>query len=199
MLCTIWFDLPIALSNLSNTLLSKNEQDSIQLLSSLCKTIQSEYSKLTLQFSSLSLDQNSSSFLIFNTQMIQFNKERIDLQCKCIKQSIQLISKLMTYIETSIQDQKDNDNIMKDVLIKIKYLLKITRIINDKSKEEIRKTKIKKEKKFFTMLLSFTEKIQKKLYEISNNFIHKEINNPKENKSITNNPNTNSTPEQIKL
>jgi hypothetical protein len=131
--------------------------------------------------------------------MIQFNKERIDLQCKCIKQSIQLISKLMTYIETSIQDQKDNDNIMKDVLIKIKYLLKITRIINDKSKEEIRKTKIKKEKKFFTMLLSFTEKIQKKLYEISNNFIHKEINNPKENKSITNNPNTNSTPEQIKL
>lgn len=199
MLCTIWFDLPIALSNLSNTLLSKNEQDSIQLLSSLCKTIQSEYSKLTLQFSSLSLDQNSSSFLIFNTQMIQFNKERIDLQCKCIKQSIQLISKLMTYIETSIQDQKDNDNIMKDVLIKIKYLLKITRIINDKSKEEIRKTKIKKEKKFFTMLLSFTEKIQKKLYEISNNFIHKEINNPKENKSITNNPNTNLTPEQIKL
>lgn len=199
MLCTIWFDLPIALSNLSNTLLSKNEQDSIQLLSSLCKTIQSEYSKLTLQFSSLSLDQNSSSFLIFNTQMIQFNKERIDLQCKCIKQSIQLISKLMTYIETSIQDQKDNDNIMKDVLIKIKYLLKITRIINDKSKEEIRKTKIKKEKKFFTMLLSFTEKIQKKLYEISNNFIHKEINNPKENKSITNNPNTNSTSEQIKL
>lgn len=199
MLCTIWFDLPIALSNLFNTLLSKNEQDSIQLLSSLCKTIQSEYSKLTLQFSSLSLDQNSSSFLIFNTQMIQFNKERIDLQCKCIKQSIQLISKLMTYIETSIQDQKDNDNIMKDVLIKIKYLLKITRIINDKSKEEIRKTKIKKEKKFFTMLLSFTEKIQKKLYEISNNFIHKEINNPKENKSITNNPNTNSTPEQIKL
>jgi hypothetical protein len=131
--------------------------------------------------------------------MIQFNKERIDLQCKCIKQSIQLISKLMTYIETSIQDQKDNDNIMKDVLIKIKYLLKITRIINDKSKEEIRKTKIKKEKKFFTMLLSFTEKIQKKLYEISNNFIHKEINNPKENKSITNNPNTNLTPEQIKL
>ena len=199
MLCTIWFHLPIALSNLSNTLLSKNEQDSIQLLSSLCKTIQSEYSKLTLQFSSLSLDQNSSSFLIFNTQMIQFNKERIDLQCKCIKQSIQLISKLMTYIETSIQDQKDNDNIMKDVLIKIKYLLKITRIINDKSKEEIRKTKIKKEKKFFTMLLSFTEKIQKKLYEISNNFIHKEINNPKENKSITNNPNTNSTSEQIKL
>jgi hypothetical protein len=199
MLCTIWFDLPIALSNLSNTLLSKNEQDSIQLLSSLCKTIQSEYSKLTLQFSSLSLDQNSPSFLIFNTQMIQFNKERIDLQCKCIKQSIQLISKLMTYIETSIQDQKDNDNIMKDVLIKIKYLLKITRIINDKSKEEIRKTKIKKEKKFFTMLLSFTEKIQKKLYEISNNFIHKEINNPKENKSITNNPNTNLTPEQIKL
>ena len=199
MLCTIWFDLPIALSNLSNTLLSKNEQDSIQLLSSLCKTIQSEYSKLTLQFSSLSLDQNSSSFLIFNTQMIQFNKERIDLQCKCIKQSIQLISKLMTYIETSIQDQKDNDNIMKDVLIKIKYLLKITRIINDKSKEEIRKTKIKKEKKFFTMLLSFTEKIQKKLYEISNNFIQKEINNPKENKSITNNPNTNSTSEQIKL
>ena len=199
MLCTIWFDLPIALSNLSNTLLSKIEQDSIQLLSSLCKTIQSEYSKLTLQFSSLSLDQNSSSFLIFNSQMIQFNKERIDLQCKCIKQSIQLISKLMTYIETSIQDQKDNDNIMKDVLIKIKYLLKITRIINDKSKEEIRKTKIKKEKKFFTMLLSFTEKIQKKLYEISNNFIHKEINNPKENKSITNNPNTNSNPEQIKL
>ena len=199
MLCTIWFDLPIALSNLSNTLLSKNEQDSIQLLSSLCKTIQSEYSKLTLQFSSLSLDQNSSSFLIFNTQMIQFNKERIDLQCKCIKQSIQLISKLMTYIETSIQDQKDNDNIMKDVLIKIKYLLKITRIINDKSKEEIRKTKIKKEKKFFTMLLSFTEKIQKKLYEISNNFIHKEINNAKETKSITNNPNTNSTSEQIKL
>ena len=199
MLCTIWFDLPIALSNLSNTLLSKIEQDSIQLLSSLCKTIQSEYSKLTLQFSSLSLDQNSSSFLIFNSQMIQFNKERIDLQCKCIKQSIQLISKLMTYIETSIQDQKDNDNIMKDVLIKIKYLLKITRIINDKSKEEIRKTKIKKEKKFFTMLLSFTEKIQKKLYEISNYFIHKEINNPKENKSITNNPNTNSNPEQIKL
>ena len=199
MLCTIWFDLPIALSNLSNTLLSKNEQDSIQLLSSLCKTIQSEYSKLTLQFSSLSLDQNSSSFLIFNTQMIQFNKERIDLQCKCIKQSIQLISKLMTYIETSIQDQKDNDNIMKDVLIKIKYLLKITRIINDKSKEEIRKTKIKKEKKFFTMLLSFTEKIQKKLYEISNNFIHKEINNAKETKSITNNPNTHSTSEQIKL
>ena len=49
------------------------------------------------------------------------------------------------------------------------------------------------------MLLSFTEKIQKKLYEISNNFIHKEINNAKETKSITNNPNTNSTSEQIKL
>ena len=122
MLCTIWFDLPIALGNLSKTLLSKIEQDSIQLLSSLCKTIESEYSKLTLQFSSLSLDPNSSSFVIFNTQMIQFNKERIDLQCKCIKQSIQLISKLMTYIETSIQNQKDNnDNIIKDVLIKINY------------------------------------------------------------------------------
>jgi hypothetical protein len=107
--------------------------------------------------------------------MLQLNKERIDLQCKCIKQSIQLISKLISYIENTISNDKDNEIKMKDVLIKIKFLLKITRIINDKSKEEIRKTKIKKEKKFFTMLLSYSEKIQKHLYEMSNNLIQKEF------------------------
>ena len=175
MLCTIWFDLPLALSNLAKTILTQTEHDSIHLLLSLSKTIQSEYSKLSLEFATLSSEINSTLFLSLHSHMLQLNKERIDLQCKCIKQSIQLISKLISYIENTIRNDKDNEIKMKDVLIKIKFLLKITRIINDKSKEEIRKTKIKKEKKFFTMLLSYSEKIQKHLYEMSNNLIQKEF------------------------
>ena len=176
MLCTIWFDLPLALSNLAKTILTQTEHDSIHLLLSLSKTIQSEYSKLSLEFATLSSEINSTLFLSLHSHMLQLNKERIDLQCKCIKQSIQLISKLISYIENTIRNEKDNEIKMKDVLIKIKFLFKITRIINDKSKEEIRKTKIKKEKKFFTMILSYSEKIQKHLYEMSNNLIQKEFN-----------------------
>lgn len=175
MLCTIWFDLPLALCNLAKTILTQTEHDSIHLLLSLSKTIQSEYSKLSLEFATLSSEINSTLFLSLYSHMSQLNKERIDLQCKCIKQSIQLISKLISYIENTIRNDKDNEIKMKDVLIKIKFLFKITRIINDKSKEEIRKTKIKKEKKFFTMLLSYSEKIQKHLYEMSNNLIQKEF------------------------
>ena len=176
MLCTIWFDLPLALSNLAKTILTQTEHDSIHLLLSLSKTIQSEYSKLSLEFATLSSEINSTLFLSLHSHMLQLNKERIDLQCKCIKQSIQLISKLISYIENTIRNEKDNEIKMKDVLIKIKFLFKITRIINDKSKEEIRKTKIKKEKKFFTMILSYSEKIQKHLYEMSNNLVQKEFN-----------------------
>ena len=132
MLCTIWFDLPLALSNLAKTILTQTEHDSIHLLLSLSKTIQSEYSKLSLEFATLSSEINSTLFLSLHSHMLQLNKERIDLQCKCIKQSIQLISKLISYIENTIRNEKDNEIKMKDVLIKIKFLFKITRIINDK-------------------------------------------------------------------
>lgn len=74
------------------------------------------------------------------------NKERIELICKCIKSSIQLISKLMKYFD-NLQNSK-NDN---ETLIQIKLLCKITRSIVNNANIEIRRTNNKREKEFFTM------------------------------------------------
>ena len=49
--------------------------------------------------------------------------------------------------------------------------MKITRIFSIKAKEEISNTKITKEKRFFNLILAYSEKTQNKLYELSTNIV----------------------------
>lgn len=93
-------------------------------------------------FSELSYNQLKN----IKDKLHDFNKERIDLICKCIKSSIQIIAKLMKYF-----DKMQNTIINNDTLIQIKLVSKITRVMINNSNIEIKKSKNKKEKEFFTM------------------------------------------------
>lgn len=75
----------------------------------------------------------------------------------------------MTRIVESIENYKSNSPL--ELLQRIKLILKITRIVLEKTKEEMQTNKGDAQNKFFTMIYAFTEKIQAKLITKSNEII----------------------------
>ena len=166
MKCTVWFDLPKALVNLSQDIISEKEKQHVSLLTSLSKNLQSEFEALSSTFVLLSPSLCQKEITLLKEKLLKLNKERVDLVCKSIKVSIQLISQFITYIE-----KNQHLVIEKEILLQIKLLMKITRIFSIKAKEEISNSKITKEKRFFNLILAYSEKTQNKLYELSTNIV----------------------------
>jgi len=147
---------------------------------------------------------------IIKVKIKQISKEKIELVCKSIKFSIQLISKIFETIQnTNININKFYSNYPNninsgikndinvnelDLLTKIKLFLKITRLIVENTNKEIEEIKTKNLNEnfanfsnlnnsieFFGMIKIYTEKIQTKLYTLSNEIVKnilkiKEIN-----------------------
>lgn len=166
MKCTVWFDLPKALVNLSQDIISEKEEKHVSLLTSLSKNLQSEFDTLSSTFVLLSPSLTQKEITLLKEKLLKLNKERVDLVCKSIKVSIQLISQFISCLEKNYHLVSD-----KEILLQIKLLMKITRIFSIKAKEEISNTKIIKEKRFFNLILAYSEKTQNKLYEISTNIV----------------------------
>ena len=99
MKCTVWFDLPKALVNLSQDIISEKEKQHVSLLTSLSKNLQSEFEALSSTFVLLSPSLCQKEITLLKEKLLKLNKERVDLVCKSIKVSIQLISQFITYIE----------------------------------------------------------------------------------------------------
>ena len=166
MKCTVWFDLPKALVNLSQDIISEKEKQHVAILTSLAKNLQSEFDTLSSTFVVLSPSLSQKEVILLKEKLLKLNKERVDLVCKSIKVSIQLISQFISYLEKNQFVVED-----KEILLQIKLLMKMTRIFSIKAKEEISNTKIVKEKRFFNLILAYSEKTQNKLYELSTNIV----------------------------
>lgn len=166
MKCTVWFDLPKAIVNLSQDIISEKEKKHVSLLTSLSKNLQSEFDTLSSTFVLLSPSLTQKEITLLKEKLLKLNKERVDLVCKSIKVSIQLISQFISYLEKNHHLVEN-----KEILLQIKLLIKITRIFSIKAKEEISNTKIIKEKRFFNLILAYCEKTQNKLYEISTDIV----------------------------
>lgn len=171
MKCTVWFDLPKALANLTQDIITEKEKQHVDCLISMAKTIQDEYDSLCSMFLNLTPSLNSLELSAIKDKLSSINKERIDLVCKNIKISIQMISKFLNYLET-----KKNSANEEETLLQIKLLMKITRVFCSNAKEEITKSKIKKEKRFFNLILVYGEKTLNKLYEVSTNIVQNVMN-----------------------
>lgn len=109
---------------------------------------------------------------MLKNKLIELKKEEINLECQNIKFSIKLMSHLLNHIENLINKEiEDNIN---DLLLKIKLFSKITRLIIEKTNEELEIDKENKQRhEFFLMIKAYTEKAQNKLYNLSNQLITK--------------------------
>lgn len=113
---------------------------------------------------------NEKKFL--KSKLIELKEEEINLKCQNIKFSIRLMSHLLNHIE-NITTKEIEDNI-NDLLLKIKLFSKITRLIIEKTNEELEIDKENKQRhEFFLMIKTYTEKAQNKLYNLSNQLITK--------------------------
>lgn len=141
---------------------------------------------------------------ILKEKLTTIHREKVQLMCQSIKFSI----KLMTRILNQIEEKKSGKEIYKldsGLLLKIKLFLKLTRLVMDNTKAEI--STIRNDKnilmnqpkqlEFFMMIQALTEKVQNKLYSISNEVIKNIITNKsvKSNNNPGNNSENNSTNE----
>ena len=83
----------------------------------------------------------------------------------------------MVKILTSFEEVEKNGPPDKEVLLKIKLFLKVSRLIVENAKSALEISKSEKESEFFSMyhfyyvrIYTFSEKVQSKLFAISNNF-----------------------------
>ena len=166
MKCTVWFDLPNALVNLSQDIVSQKEKQHVAILTTLAKNLQAEFDTLSSTFVLLSPSLSQKEVTLLKEKLMKLNKERVDLVCRSIKVSIQLISQFISYLEKDQYVVED-----KEILLQIKLLMKMTRLFSVKAKEEISGTKNGKEKRFFNLILAYSEKTQNRLYEISSSIV----------------------------
>ena len=74
-------------------------------------------------------------------------KEKAEHLCKSIK----FCTKLMVKILTSIENAENRGLLGKDLLMKIKFFLKVTRLVVENAKIALGECKSEKEREFFTM------------------------------------------------
>ena len=170
MLCTVWFDLPKSLVSLCQDIINETDKKYALLLCSNALNIQEKLNDINKIFNELRPSLKEKESLAIKEKYILLTKERIDLNCKCIKLSIKLISDFIHFLQS-----KDNSK-TQDILFQVKLLMNILRIVITKSKEEIDKTSNKKEKRFFNLILAYAKKSQNKVYELSNEILLRVMN-----------------------
>ena len=170
MLCTVWFDLPKSLVSLCQDIINEKDKKYALLLSSNALNVQEKLNDINKIYDELKPSLNEKESLAIKEKYISIKKERIELNCKCIKLSIKLISDFVHFLQS-----KENSK-TKDILFQVKLLMNILRIVITKSKEEIDKTSNKKEKRFFNLILAYAEKSQNKVYELSNEIVLRVMN-----------------------
>jgi hypothetical protein len=111
---------------------------------------------------------------LIRNKLFQLQKEKTELLCQSIKFSIKLMNKMILLIENSTQMNENRTHFESDLLMKIKLFLKITRVVMEKAKEQVKESE-GLQNEFFQMILAFNEKIQAKLYNISNIIIQTSI------------------------
>jgi hypothetical protein len=109
-------------------------------------------------------------------------REKTALVCQSIKFSTKIMNKILTAIE-KVTDVSNGQGILHssqpaDLLMKIKIFLKITRLITEQVNVEVSQSQ-GPENQFFSMIKIFTEKIQSKLYNLSNDLIKRLLSNTK--------------------
>jgi hypothetical protein len=89
-------------------------------------------------------------------KLLIIEKEKNSLVCESIKLSTKLMSKLLTSFSIHQNNEEENINIennhnlSNEILIKLKLFLKITRLVQSQTKEEIENSNEEKNK-FFSM------------------------------------------------
>ena len=84
-------------------------------------------------------------------KLYSLQKEKTDLICRNIKLLIAILSKLMSEIENTNIFSLTQSNQITDLLNRIKLLLKLTRLINEKAKEESQCAESQSEQTLFEM------------------------------------------------
>jgi hypothetical protein len=124
-----WFDLPEALKNIMENILTPEEVEYSNILHNSYKIFTGNLNTvneiLTSNFQRLSSEEMHKV-----TQRINaVHKEHADLLCKAIKFSTKLMSRLLTTVENY-----NTSTIELDILMKTKLFLKITRVVIDNAK-----------------------------------------------------------------
>jgi hypothetical protein len=91
---------------------------------------------------------DASQLELIRIKLGSLKKEKAEHLCRSIKFS----TKLMTKILSSIEHVKIPD---KDVLLKIKVFLKVTRLVVEQAKTALSECKSEKETEFFSMYFYF--------------------------------------------
>ncbi len=132
--------------------------------------------------------QNSSKddLLAIKQKILDLQKEKTQLLCQSIKFSTKIMTKILSSIERVTEVNKENEihhlPDPVDLLTRIKLFLKITRLVVENANKEISESK-GQQMQFFTMIKVLTEKIQSKLYSISNELIKSLMKNAKKRNS----------------
>lgn len=120
--------------------------------------------------------------LALKQKFSDLHKEKAQLVCQAIKFSTKIMTKILNSIEKVTEADKQNElhhlTDPVDLLTRIKLFLKITRIVVENANKELTECK-GQQMQFFTMIKVFTEKIQSRLYSISNELIKNLMKNAK--------------------
>jgi hypothetical protein len=138
---------------------------------------------------------------LIRNKLFQLQKEKTELLCQSIKFSIKLMNKMILLIENSTQMNENRTHFESDLLMKIKLFLKITRVVMEKAKEQVKESE-GLQNEFFQMILAFNEKIQVKLYNISNIIIQTSILTKKDfnmKQNVVKNENENKNPNSVEM
>ena len=142
----VWFELPEALVNISEHIISKEDREYANML-------KSSYLQLNTAIESFDKIYKSGNFHLYKEENKsleeRINNVRIELSqilCKTIKFSTNLMKKLLEAFEI----QKSNKLVDSDSLLSIKMFLKMTRVIIDNAKSCIVETN-GSEQEFFKM------------------------------------------------
>jgi hypothetical protein len=107
---------------------------------------------------------------IVKQKLMLIQKEKTELVCSAIKFSTKLMTKNLNTI-VFLANNTASTSLM-DILTRVKLFLKITRLVIETAKTEISNSEGGNQIEFFRMISAFTEKVQARLYIISNDLIN---------------------------
>ncbi len=176
-----WMDLPLSLIELGGSIMTKEDN----LMASVIQNSNMVFNIITIQkYREIFNQNNLLNFDLHNSskdelqaikhKIFELQKEKTQLLCKSIKFCTKIMTKILNSIER-VNDVRecetgDHSNDPVDVLTRTKLFLKITRLVVDHANKQLAESN-GQQLQFFTMIKVFTEKIQSRLYSISNELI----------------------------
>ena len=179
---SFWFDLVKAIREITQEVMNQKEIIMIEKLEENCRKILFEFSEINSNFFSASSLLSKNQLNEIKKKIRALNTEKVTLVYICVKVYVKLLKSFISFLETKTYASKEGE-----ILFKIKLLLKLTRTVNGKIKEEFYEHNNTKKKKFFNLMISYNEKIQNKLYEISTELVKKLMLNGKLKTHLINN------------